>query len=204
MKIIAVVIAVVIAGSLLGANGAIAQNNSAIPLGKKNESTNWFKLKKEGWSSGDNYSDEKMIPAVGTKGSILNDYPWTNYLLIQANYQSSYYLGDKKSKTLKILKIKTRSGYNDVDLKAFYQGMDEGQGCYIAFIDDATSFNSSLSRQPGDPEVEPQLVMKIPENCINQREAAALIKQKKEEHKKIMEALQKITLEAECRRLGKC
>ncbi|WP_439826058.1 hypothetical protein [Aeromonas caviae] len=167
--------------------------------------TDWGMMKAEGWRSTDNFDDEKMSRALAWQGEIRNQYPWTKYAFLRKASGSSYFLADKKEKTLTYLSFKTRSGdYSDIVVT--YQGVDEGKGCYVSIVDsgralEAQRFDPLVTDAP---PIEAVVLKTLPENCVNNNQLNAIKAKQAAEDKKLQQWVGEQTLKELCRRNGNC
>lgn len=93
----------------------------------------WPYMESAGWKSADGYDFNKMHNAL-YQAEVIDNYPWTKQFLIRVRGSGSFFLADKKSKTVRHLNIKPLSGYSS-DLNSVYQGENNGKGCFFAVID---------------------------------------------------------------------
>lgn len=178
----------------------------------------WPYMQSAGWKSADGYDFDKMHNAL-YQAEIIDNYPWTKQFLLRVRGGGSFYLADKKSKTVRHLKIKPASGF-DSDLSSVYQGADNGKGCFMAVVDGKALALSkaedhilySFPRVPNaDQELEkvreqfkPEVVAVFPDNCVNKQQEAAMNAKRSSDERALQQWVAKESLKELCRRTGNC
>ncbi|WP_412705353.1 hypothetical protein [Aeromonas rivipollensis] len=174
----------------------------------------WAAMKADGWQSSDGFNDNRMHNALLWNGDVINQYPWTKYALLRHDPDMPMFLADKQKKTLSLMKLKTRSGARS-DLRIIYQGEDKGKGCYISIVD--SGYWLEFERQqylgiksygkPDDKEsgpIKPEILMTLPENCINKQQLNAIKAKQKEKDRALQQWVGEQTLKELCRQTGNC
>lgn len=178
----------------------------------------WPYMESAGWKSADGYDFNKMHNAL-YQAEIIDNYPWTKQFLIRVRGAGSFFLADKKSKTVRHLNIKPLSGYNS-DLNSVYQGENNGKGCFFAVIDGKTlalneaedDITASFPPRPNaaqEPaqvreQFKPEVVAVFPDNCVNKQQEAALNAKRSSEERSLQQWVAKESLKELCHRTGNC
>lgn len=178
----------------------------------------WPYMQSAGWTSADGYDFDKMHNAL-YQAEIIDNYPWTKQFLLRVRGGGSFYLADKKSKTVRHLKIKPASGFNS-DLTSVYQGTDNGKGCFMAVVDGKALALSkaedhilySFPRVPNaDQELakvreqfRPEVVAVFPDNCVNKQQETAMNAKRSSDERALQQWVAKESLKELCRRTGNC
>ncbi len=174
----------------------------------------WAAMKADGWQSSDGFNDNRMHNALLWNGDVINQYPWTKYALLRHDPDMPMFLADKKKKTLSLMKLKTRSGARS-DLRIIYQGEDKGKGCYISIVDSGywleferqqylgiKSYGKSDDKESGP--IKPEILMTLPENCINKQQLNTIKAKQKEKDRALQQWVGEQTLKELCRQTGNC
>ncbi|WP_275146439.1 hypothetical protein [Citrobacter portucalensis] len=181
----------------LAVTGLLLLTTSAHAYDVTGRLTNWYDMKKSGWTSANGYDDVKMLNALGLKADIIGYYPWTNTFLLRQAYNTPLYLADKKAKTVRYLNLKTASGYAS-DLDVVYQGEDNGKGCYFSIVD------TQVQLEMVNKKAEPRVLMVLPENCTNKQQLAAIKARQTEKDRQLQQWASQQSLKELCRRTGNC
>ncbi|WP_248464877.1 hypothetical protein [Pectobacterium versatile] len=138
----------------------------------------WYTLKARGWTNPDGINDDNLGRKI-YKGRAIFNYPWTEQFFVQDG-SGPLFLANKKSKTLSLLKVETRS-QSSGDLEVAYLG-SRSKNCVYEIIDKKTYFNADFAN--GKPE-QPTLLLSIPEKCIDQKKMAEIKAQKREQEQRL-------------------
>lgn len=149
------------------------------------------------------------------QADVIGNYPWTKQFLLRERGRGAYYLADKRTHTVRKLKLSPASGFNS-DLTSVYQGEDQGKGCYLTVIDtqyqlldqaeseafkadDYQKYMAQIKTQ-----FSPKVILAIPESCVNEKQKAAIAAKHSEEEKKLQQWVARQSLSELCRRTGNC
>lgn len=178
----------------------------------------WQYMQADGWKSSDGMDDNKLHNML-YQASVIDNYPWTNQFLLRVRGGGAIFLADKKAHTIRQLKLNPLSGnYNDIE--TVYQGENNGNGCYFAIIDNKFWARDEAEQNVlyGYPRVDnvenelakirqqfsPQVVMVMPDNCVNKQQQAVLAAKRSEEDRKLQQWVAQQSLAELCRRTGNC
>jgi len=178
----------------------------------------WPYMQADGWKSADGYDFNKMHNAL-YQADVIDNYPWTRQFLLRVRGSGSFYLADKKEKTVRHLNIKSTSGYS-TDLSSVYQGEDNGKGCFFAVVDGKAlalneaedNITSSFPPRPNAAQelaqvreqFKPEVVAVFPDNCVNKQQQAALNAKRSSEEHALQQWVARESLKELCRRTGNC
>ncbi|WP_037036967.1 hypothetical protein [Rahnella sp. WP5] len=178
----------------------------------------WQYMQADGWKSADGIDDNKLHNML-YQASVIDNYPWTKQFLLRVRGGGAIFLADKKTHTIRQLKLNPLSGnYNDIE--TVYQGENNGNGCYFAIIDNKFWARDEAEQNVlyGYPRVDnvenelakirqqfsPQVVMVMPDNCVNKQQQAVLAAKRSEEDQKLQQWVAQQSLAELCRRTGNC
>lgn len=174
----------------------------------------WQYMQADGWKSADNLDDNTMINAL-YQADVIGNYPWTKQFLLRERGRGAYYLADKKTHTVRKLKLSPASGFNS-DLTSVYQGEDQGKGCYLTVIDtqyqlldqaESEAFKADDHQKymaQIKTQFSPNVILAISESCVNEKQKAATAAKHSEEEKKLQQWVASQSLAELCRRTGNC
>lgn len=173
----------------------------------------WQYMQADGWKSADNLDDNTMINAL-YQADVIGNYPWTKQFLLRERGRGAYYLADKKTHTVRKLKLSPVSGFNS-DITSVYQGEDQGKGCYFTIVDTQYQLlDEALNKVLVDDrekyiaqareKFSPKVIWAQQEVCINKKQQAAIAAKRSEEEKKLQQWVASQSLAELCRRTGNC
>lgn len=173
----------------------------------------WQYMQADGWKSADNLDDNTMINAL-YQADVIGNYPWTKQFLLRERGRGAYYLADKKTHTVRKLKLSPVSGFNS-DITSVYQGEDQGKGCYFTIVDTQYQLlDEALNKVLVDDREKyiaqarknfsPKVIWAQQEVCINKKQQAAIAAKHSEEEKKLQQWVASQSLAELCRRTGNC
>ncbi|MEN4701127.1 hypothetical protein [Pantoea agglomerans] len=178
----------------------------------------WQYMQADGWKSAEG-TDDNMLHNMLYQANVIDNYPWTKQFLLRTRGGGAIFLADKKTHTIRQLKLNPLSG-NFNDIETVYHGDNDGNGCYFAIIDNKFWARDEAERSVlyGYPQVDdvngelakvrekfsPEVVAVMPENCVNKQQQAALAAKRSEEDRKLQQWVAQQSLAELCRRTGNC
>lgn len=174
----------------------------------------WQYMQADGWKSADNLDNDTMNNAL-YQADVIGNYPWTKQFLLRERGRGAYYLADKRTHSVRKLKLLPASGFNS-DLTSVYQGEDQGKGCYLTVIDtqyqlldqaESEAFKAADHQKymaQIKTQFSPKVILAIPEFCVNKKQQSAIAAKHSEEEKKLQQWVASQSLAELCRRTGNC
>ncbi|MBN3262160.1 hypothetical protein [Pectobacterium brasiliense] len=183
----------------------------------------WQYMQADGWKSAEG-TDDNTLHNMLYQANVIDNYPWTKQFLLRTRGGGAIFLADKKTHTIRQLKLNP-SGETYNDIETVYQGEDKGEGCYFAIIDNKFEVRDkainaliypggSAPQDTGDvlkakvakvrQQMAPEVVMVMPENCVNKKQQTALAAKRSENDRKLQQWVSQQSLAELCRRTGNC